>query len=186
METDKLIEEWREVDGHPGYFVSNQERLRHNNRILKGRVNKGRRMVSFGRHTETFYHVIVAKAFPEICGIWFEGCHIHHKDFNPLHNTPENLVIMSELEHLRLHYQFQSDKFKKPSKERSQSISKALAGRRAVEKHIPILQLALDGTLVKEWECITDVVSEGYSPGNVCWCCKGKLKSAYGFKWQYK
>ena len=187
METkNPITEKWREVEGHPGYFVSNCERLRHGNRILVGRVTHGRRMVSFGRNTETFYHVIVAKAFPEICGNWFEGCHVHHKDFNPLHNTPDNLIVMTEREHLQLHYQHQPDSFRKPSEKRSKSISKALRGRRAPEKHIPILQYTLDGVLVKEWECISDVTSAGYSPGNVCWCCRGKIKTAYGFKWSYK
>lgn len=179
-------EVWREIEGHQGYFVSNQERLRHNDKLLQGRILRGRRRVSFGRGTETDFHIVVAKAFPEICGTWFPGCHVHHIDFNKLNNKPENLKVLSEREHLQLHYQYQSDKFKKPSAEKSQAISKALSGKRAVHKHIPILQYSLDGELLKEWECISDVVSEGYRPGNVCWCCKGKLKTAYGFKWAYK
>lgn len=187
METENLItEEWREVEGHPGYFVSNCERLRHGDRILYGRVTHGRRVVSFGRNTETFFHVVVAKAFPEICGIWFEGCHVHHKDFNPLHNAPENLVVMTEREHLQLHYQYQPDNFKKSSKKRTESIKKALTGKEYPEKRIPILQYTIDGVFVKEWESVCEVKKAGYSPGNVCSCCRGKLKTAYGFKWSYK
>lgn len=186
METSNCIEVWREVDGHPGYFVSNQERFRHNNRIRKGTITRNRRIVSFGRYERESFYVIVAKAFPEICGNWFEGCVVHHKDFNSLHDTPQNLVVMSSNEHSKLHYQFQSDKFKKSSKERSESISKALKGKPRPEKRIPILQYTLNGEFVKEWESVCEVEAAGYRPGNVCWCCKGKLKTAYGFKWQYK
>ena len=184
-----MEEVWRTVPGLI-YQVSNKngwrQPLKNGYRYSKGRINQGRRLMSLGRGKCIMFHVCVAKAFPEICGEWFEGCHVHHKDFNPLNNVPENLVVMTEHEHLQLHYQYQPDSFKKPSEKRSKSISKALRGRRATEKHVPIFQYTLDGVLVKEWECISDVTSDGYSPGNVCSCCRGRLKTAGGYIWKYK
>ena len=179
-------EVWRDVVGYEGVSVSNKNGFKHNNKTYCGRINRGYRSVSLGKNSEILYHILVAKAFPEICGEWFEGCEVHHKDFNKLNNVPENLIILSSSEHHKLHYQYMSDTFKKPSPKRNESIRKALIGRRAIERHIPILQLTLNRELVKEWECIKDVESEGYSPGNVCWCCKGRLKTAYGYIWRYK
>ena len=180
-------EVWRNVPGYEDVSVSNKNGFKRNNTTYCGHINRGYRNVSLGRKRgQMRYHILVAKAFPEICGEWFEGCEVHHKDFNKLNNVPENLIILSKGEHSKLHYQYLSDAFKKPSPKRNESIRKALTGRRATEKHIPILQYALNGDLVKEWECISDVVSAGYRPGNVCWCCKGRLKTAYGYIWRYK
>ena len=48
----------------------------------------------------------------------------------------------------------------------------------------PILQYDLDGNFIREWPSATDVRNE--VNGNICNCLKGKLPSAYGFKWVYK
>ena len=48
----------------------------------------------------------------------------------------------------------------------------------------PILQYTLDGEFIREWPSATDVRNE--VNGNICNCLKGKLPSAYGFKWVYK
>ena len=48
----------------------------------------------------------------------------------------------------------------------------------------PILQYDLGGNFIREWPSATDVGREVQS--NICNCLKGKLKSAYGFKWVYK
>lgn len=156
------------------------------NTYPKGRISHGYRTVSMGRGCEYGFHTLVAKAFPEICGEWFEGCEIHHKDFNKLNNVPENLIVLSHSEHRKLHYQYKNDDFKKPSPKRSKSISEALKGKRNISKHISIEKLTINGELIKEYECISDVKNDGYSPGNVCACCRGKLKQAYGYIWKYK
>lgn len=48
----------------------------------------------------------------------------------------------------------------------------------------PILQYDLDGNFIREWECAYDVRNE--VNGNICNCLKGKIPSAYGYKWKYK
>ena len=48
----------------------------------------------------------------------------------------------------------------------------------------PILQYTLNGELVSEWQSATDVGKE--VQGNICKCLKGKIPSAYGYKWKYK
>ena len=51
-------------------------------------------------------------------------------------------------------------------------------------KKIPILQYTLDGEFVREWPSATDVGREAQT--NICYCLKGRQKSAYGYKWVYK
>lgn len=53
-------------------------------------------------------------------------------------------------------------------------------------RSIKVLQLNLDGSLVKEWNCLMDIKRElGFNIGNICTCLKGKLKKSSGFKWTY-
>ena len=48
----------------------------------------------------------------------------------------------------------------------------------------PILQFDLDGNLIREWECASDVGREVQS--NICHCLNGRHKTAYGYVWKYK
>lgn len=183
-----MEEIWKKIDGYEQYEISNQNGWRNVERNIqpKGTIQKGYRYVSLGKADGfCLYHILVAKAFPEICGKWFEGCQVHHINHNSLDNRPENLIVISASEHSKIHYQSKSDSFKKSSEKRSMAISEALKGRRAVEKHKPIIQMSKDGDFICQWDCISDVKDAGYDPSNVCSCCKGKIKTAYGFKWQY-
>ena len=49
-----------------------------------------------------------------------------------------------------------------------------------------ILKYNKDGKLIKEYEFVTQVLEDGYSPGNVCSALKGKQKTSGGFIWKYK
>ena len=50
-----------------------------------------------------------------------------------------------------------------------------------------VLQFTLDDILIKEFQSTMQVARElGFSCGHICECCKGKRKTAYGYKWKYK
>lgn len=53
-------------------------------------------------HTR-YVHIEVAKAFPKICGKWFKGCHVHHKDGNKLNNEASNLIVCTPQQHKEFH-----------------------------------------------------------------------------------
>jgi hypothetical protein len=51
----------------------------------------------------------------------------------------------------------------------------------------PVMQFDLDGNFLKEWDNFTDIQKElKIFKQNVQNCCKGNVKSAYGFVWRYK
>ena len=56
-----------------------------------------------GKYTQKGMHQLVAMAFPDICGEYFEGCHVHHIDKNTTNNSAYNLKVMSKKEHEEIH-----------------------------------------------------------------------------------
>ena len=48
----------------------------------------------------------------------------------------------------------------------------------------PILQYSLDGELIREWECASDVGKR--ERGNIKQCLRGINKTAYGYVWKFK
>lgn len=48
-----------------------------------------------------------------------------------------------------------------------------------------VLQLTLDGIIVREWASVNECGRNGFSIGNVAACCNGKLKTHKGYRWMY-
>lgn len=99
---------WKDVKGFEGkYQVNDEEQIRsldrkvegvdgrvifHKGRILKHKDNgHGYETVTLGHSDYKYVHRIVAFAFPEICGEWFEGAEIDHIDGDTHNNKPQNL-----------------------------------------------------------------------------------------------
>lgn len=193
-----MIEIWKPIVGYDGFYeVSNYGRIKSVERNVDGHIfngtkstfHKKERIMSVnisrpyksiclydgeGNHIETLFHIEVAKAFPEICGEWFEGAVVHHKDCNPSNNKAENLVVLTVQEHLDVH-----------KEKRINAAKKACS--------ISVLQYTLDGEFVKEYESINEAARQ-IAPDkkirvvscNICAVCKGKRRYAYGFVWKYK
>ena len=50
-----------------------------------------------------------------------------------------------------------------------------------------VLQLSLTGELIREWPSTMEIQRQlGYNNANISACCLGKLKTTYGFRWEYK
>lgn len=117
-----MEEVWKPVVGYEGlYEVSNMGNIRNLPKKVKTKNGGYRNIESknlvgcvikkYNKVTLTsgkakrllFKHIIVAQAFPEICGEWFKNCQVHHKDFNPSNNKAENLIILTPEEHMAIH-----------------------------------------------------------------------------------
>ena len=89
-----MVETWKVIAGYENYEVSDQGRVRNvkTGKMLKPTGNKqGRYYVSLGRGNKKYVHQLVIRAFPEICGEYFEGAEVNHKDENPANNSACNL-----------------------------------------------------------------------------------------------
>lgn len=82
-------------------------------------------------------------------------------------------------------------KNKKPKPEGfREKISEKLKGKPHPSMQKPILQYDLDGNFIREFASITEacyvVFKDIRKNPNITKCCRGKTKTAYGFKWKYK
>ena len=175
---------WRPVVGYDGYAVSSLGRVKSLERTVvrkNGKKNYVRErmlkpanngndylLVNLSKNgVEKVYgvHVLVALAFPEICGEPFEGAEVNHIDENSLNNVPENLNWLSHPDNCN-----HGTGIERSAKTRSKTV----------------YQHTLSGELVKEWQSTMEVERQtGWSHQNITACCNGKRKSAYNFKWSY-
>ena len=58
--------------------------------------------------------------------------------------------------------------------------------RSAKTKSKKVLQLSLDGDLIREWESSKECGRNGFNQGNICEWCNGKRKTQRGFRWEYE
>lgn len=50
-----------------------------------------------------------------------------------------------------------------------------------------VLQLSVKGEIIKEWPTLYDITqSFGWSWSCISRCCRGVIKTSYGYKWKYK
>ena len=178
-----MTEIWRDIEGYEGFYqVSSKGQIRslhfrHSNRvqIMKQQVVKGPYYTiefNLNRKRDIKYvHRIVAKAFPEICGEYFEGAECNHKDENGLNNCVENLEWCTP------QYNYNYGTRLKRSLE-----TKKKNGKR----NIAVYQLDMDGNFIKRWDSATIAAENiGAHQGHISSCLTGKRQSAYGFKWRY-
>ena len=49
-----------------------------------------------------------------------------------------------------------------------------------------IIQLDMEGNFIREWDYMTQVQEKlSFNVANLAACCRGRIKSAYGYKWKY-
>lgn len=127
--------------------------------------------------------------------------YVHHINCNKKDNRIENLVVMTPLEHNRLH----NDKlpktkickvcgkeFQPPVKHRGRN---TICSQECWYKHtldeiekqkITIVQMDLYGNKLATYTGLNEISKKnGWYATNISKCLKGKIKSAYGYKWAY-
>ena len=191
------MEEWRDINGYEGlYQVSNLGNVK---RVTSGRILKAnerfsnnrkykRTYVVLSKHSvekEYYIHKLVAFAFPEICGEWFENAEIDHLDGDASNNNANNLRWVTH-----------TDNMNNPVFKKRRSITQT--GKKLTEKHKEkigqsltngkasktVFQYSLEGELIKEWPSVNEARRNGYS--NAFACLSGKQKKAHNCIWTYK
>lgn len=182
------MEEWRDIEGYEGYYqVSSEGRVRSLDREISAVSKYGKEyvknlkghMVKFG-YSRKYYnatlfkdgtvsqylvHKLVAFAFPEICGEYFVGAEINHKDENTHNNAAINLEFCT----------------------RDYNYSYGTGRERAHKaKKRPIIQMDLKGNEIMYWFSTIDAATElGIERSGIRKCLKGYMKTSNGYKWKY-
>lgn len=106
------------------------------------------------------------------------GYDIHHIDGNRQNNSIYNLELIERHKHMSGH-----NKGKIISEDTKEKMSKANVNNPKKSKQI--VQLTLDGELVKVWESVNECGRNGFDQGNVSRCCRGERKTHKGYVWRY-
>ena len=98
-------------------------------------------------------------------------------------NRPASeLIFVTRSMHWKLHREMCS----KRGKILGKIVGKKYGAINGKKRSIQILQLAKDGTLIKEWPSASEAGRQlGISHGNICYCLKGHRESAGGYVWMY-
>lgn len=181
------MEVWKDIQGFEGiYQVSNLGNVLSLNYRNHGYAkqltpkcnNSGRLWVELihgGKRRVALIHRLVGEAFIENPNNYLE---INHKDENPKNNRADNLEWCTHEYNIRY--------FLERHPERLRTGGRAAQSRYGRRKSMQVKQYSMDGELVSVWESSREVtVALGWSDWSISECCRGKRKTAYGFKWQY-
>lgn len=171
-----MNEIWKDIDDYEGHYqVSNLGNVKSlkfgKEKILKPHDNGiGYLQVKLcknGQKEQPLVHQLVAQAFipnpqnlPEV----------NHKDENKTNNSVENLEWVSSKENTNFGT-------------RNLRVAEKLINGILAKK---VLQYTKNGTFIREWPSLMEIERQTeFHYQNICACCLGKLKSAYGYVWRY-
>lgn len=166
-------EKWRDIPGFEGlYIVSDQGNVRSlprnttKGRIISQEINWDYCNVTLYKDGKRKYckvQRLVAQAFPDICGEWFEGCQVNHLNECKWDNRAINLRTCTAKENIRW----------------------ATGIERSAIGHSKPIGCRKNGTLI--WIFANAQIVKNYIKGanykNISACCHGKRKSHCGYEW---
>lgn len=152
-------EQWREISGLEGeYAVSSKGRIKNlkTDRILAGKYNwNGYRRISLKGKYYSVHRLVALAFIPNPYNL----PQVNHIDEDKTNNDVSNLEWCSASENIR---------------------------HSAHQQSCEIKQLTKDGEFVKVWGSSKQIERKtGYNQSNIINCCKGKIRSAYGYRWEY-
>lgn len=119
-------------------------------------------------------HSVVAEVF---IGKRPEGFQVNHKDGNKHNNFASNLEYVTRSQNTKHAYDVLG--FKNAKSNLGNFYGKSF-------RSVPIIQLSMDRTLIREFDCIRRAHHElGILESSISNCLGGRSKSAGGFIWEY-
>lgn len=176
--TEKEI--WKDIPNYEGYQISNLGRVkslkrfyRVKEKILKPLITcNGYYQVALWKNSIAKFYKVHRLVWEVFNGQIPENMQVNHINEIKIDNRLENLNLMTPKENSNWGT-------------RNERCAEALKNRKDQSKSV--LQYDLQDNLVKEYSSIKQVEREkGFDHSYIVKCCKGKIPTAYGFKWQYK
>lgn len=172
---------WKDIKGYEGlYQVSSFGNVKSKRKVLSKRVtNSGYISIGLwkkGKRKEKLAHRLVAEAFinnPNKLPI------INHIDENKINNNVKNLEWCSHSYNTNVYTKNHIEEIKEKA-------SRCKLNTKYGNTYKNILQSTLDGGKIKIWaNSITIKKILGFDNSAILKCCRGKRKTAYGYKWQF-
>lgn len=171
------MEEWRDIKGYEGlYQVSNEGRVRSLNyhmqkgveRILLSSINTGGYLQVVIDDKPVRVHRLVAEAFISNPS---NLPYVNHKDEDKTNNNVDNL-------------EWCTPEYNSNYGTRNKRMIDKLTNRKDLSK--PIGQYTKQGILINKFPSIQEAERQlGFAHNNICKCLKHKIKTAYGYIWEY-
>jgi len=176
-----MNETWKDITGYEGlYQVSDLGQVRSLKfgkvRILKpGHNTDGYLKVILcqsGNKRNVLVHRLVAEAFiPNPLKLPV----INHKDENPVNNVVTNLEWCTH----RYNMNYGTCNARRSAKLKGRYVNGPCAKA--------VIQYDKSGNFVRKWPSVNEVQRQtGFAQSHISKCCRGELRSAYGYLWKYK
>lgn len=164
-----MKEIWKDIEGYEGlYQVSNLGKVKglRKNIILSPSNGEYKKVIlcNKGERITKPIHRLVAEAFLDNP---YNKSQVNHINGDKLDNRLDNLEWVTQSENTVHAYKM---KLNKPFK--------------AIYY---VLQYDLQGNFIKKWNCLKEISKNtNFNKPNIMYCCQGKYKQAYGYKWKYE
>ena len=177
----KIEERWRDVVGYEGlYKVSNLDRVKSVERQVKkwdGNRTVPERILKSAKDKDGYQRV----------GLHREGktkhVHVHRLVGQAFLTNPENLPQVNHKDEDKTNNNLSNIEFC----DAKYNVNYGTRTERVVEKRSkPVIQLTLEGELIREWKSTNECGKNGYSQGHISACCIGERKSHKGYLWRFK